>query len=138
MKLFVALAVAATVFAACSSDDTAADTMVTGSVMAPPEAPPVAELPPSAVLTVSLQDVSIADAPATVLSTQTFELTEFPIAFELAYDLGDIVDNHTYAVAARVDAGGDLLMISDTIAPVITRGAPTSGVDVALVYVADN
>ena len=87
-------------------------------------------------MNVSLQDVSRADAPATVLSTQTIELTEFPIAFELPYDLGDIVDNHAYTVAARVEAGSELLMISDTSTPVITRGAPTSDVTVALVYIA--
>ncbi|HYN35311.1 MAG TPA: YbaY family lipoprotein [Ilumatobacteraceae bacterium] len=138
MKVLVTIVAAALLVAACGSDSAGTDTYVTGTVTAPPDAPPNSELPPTAVLNVTLQDVSRADAPATVLSTQTIELTEFPIAFELPYDLGDIVDNHTYTVAARVQAGGDLLMISDTATPVITRGAPTSDVTVALVYIAAN
>ncbi len=131
-----ALIVLAVFTASCA--DAAERPAVSGTVTAPSEAPPVAGFPNGSVLTVTLNDVSLADAPATVLSTQTIDVTEFPVAFELEYDLGDIVDNHTYAVAARVDAGGDLLMISDSMTPVITRGAPTRGVDVALVRIAEN
>ena len=133
---FSALIALAVCTASCSDDGERP--AVSGTVTAPSEAPPVAELPNGSLLTVTLNDVSLADAPATVLSTETVEVTEFPISFELEYDLGDIVDDHTYTVAARVDAGGDLLMISDSMTPVITGGAPTSGVEVALVYIADN
>ena len=143
----LAVAVAATLLVvACGSDDNGdspssdTDTFVTGDVIAPPEAPPVSELPANAILTVTLQDVSVADAPAMVLATQTIELAgeQFPIPYELAYSLGDIVATHTYSVASRVEAGGDQLMISDTMTPVITRDAPTSGVDMSLVYIASN
>lgn len=60
-----------------------------------------------------------------VLSTQTA-------------DLGDIVDSNRCSVAARVESDGDLIMISDTVVPVITDGAPTSGVTIALVHIAAN
>jgi uncharacterized lipoprotein YbaY len=158
MKLLITLAVGALLLGACSSDDdagndgtsvgadepvatSATDTAVTGNVTIAADAPAVTFLPSSAAtLSVTLQDVSVADAPAMVLSSQTIELTdqEFPIPFELPYELGSIVENHTYSVAARVEAGGDLLMISDTMTPVITNGAPTSGVDVELISIAAN
>jgi uncharacterized lipoprotein YbaY len=137
--LVAAAAAAALVLAACGGDDAASPT-VAGTVVAPPEAPPIDQLPVNAVLTVTLEDVSRADAPATVLSEQDIELDgeTFPVAFELPYQLGDIADANTYRVAARVTSSGDLLMISDTVIPVITRGAPTADVEVPLVYIADN
>jgi uncharacterized lipoprotein YbaY len=158
MKLLITLVVGALMLGACSSDDdtandgtsvgadepvatSATDTAVTGNVTIAADAPPVTFLPSSAAtLSVTLQDVSVADAPAMVLSSQTIELTdqEFPIPFELPYELGSIVETHTYSVAARVESGGDLVMISDTITPVITNNAPTSDVDVVLISIADN
>jgi putative lipoprotein len=138
VKPLIALAVAALVLGACSSDDDSAS--VTGTVAAPVDAPGSSELPADAVLTVVLQNISRADAPAVVLSSEVIELsgTEFPVAFELPYELGEIAENNTYSVAGRVEAGGDLLMISDTVVPVITGGAPTSGVEIALVTIATN
>ena len=139
MKPLIALAATALALGACSSDDDGSPS-VTGTVTAPVDASGSPELPADAIVTVTLQDVSVADAPAVVLSSQVIELsdTEFPVAFELPYELGDIAETNTYSVAARVEAGGDLVMISDTIVPVITNGAPTSGVEIALVTVATN
>ena len=126
------------VLGACGADSDSPT--VTGTVVAPPEAPPTDELPANAVLTVTLEDVSRPDPPSTVLAVQEIELAgeTFPVTFELAYDLGDIAETNTYRVAALVTSSGDLLMISDTIVPVITRGAPTTGVEISLVYIADN
>ena len=103
------------------------------------EAPTVDQNSANATLTVTLEDVSLADAPSKVLSTQTIELAgeTFPVAFELPYGLGDIAETNTYRVAARVTSGGDVLMISDTVVPVITNGAPTIGVEVGMVSIAD-
>ena len=53
-------------------------------------------LPPTAVVTVRLVDVSLADAPSVLV-----------------------------AVQVRIEDGGKLLFISDTMNPVITRSAPT-------------
>jgi putative lipoprotein len=138
IAVVAASAVAALVVAACGSDDD--ELRVTGTVVAPPEAPPVDELPANARLTVTLEDVSRADAPSTVLSVQEIELADedFPVPFEVPYEVGDIVEGNTYRVAARVTSSGDLLMISDTLTPVITRGAPTTDVELAVIYIADN
>lgn len=138
MRRLAVLVAAGLLAASCGGDSDGAS--VTGTVIASPQAPPVRELPAGATLIVTLQDVSLADAPAAVIATQTIDLTgaQFPVAYELAYSLGDIADSNTYSVAARVEAGGDLLLVSDTMTPVITRGAPTSGVVVSLVYLADN
>ena len=138
VKPLVAVAVVVLALGACGGDSDSPT--VTGTVIAPPEAPPADQLPADAVLTVTLEDISRADAPSTVVSVQEIELAgeTFPVPFELAYDLGDIAETNTYRVAARVTSSGDLLMISDTIVPVITRDAPTTGVEVSLVSIADN
>ena len=138
MKSLVAAGVVVLVLGACGADSDSPT--VTGTVVAPPEAPPTDELPANAVLTVTLEDVSRADVASTVLSVQEIVLAgeSFPVRFELPYDLGTIADRNTYRVAARVTSSADLLLISDTVIPVITNGAPTSGVDVPLVYIADN
>lgn len=132
------IAVAVLMLSACGVDSDSPT--VTGTVVAPPQAPSIDRLPTNAVLTVTLEDVSRADAPSTILSMQEIDLADvsFPVAFELPYDLGDIADRNTYRVAARVASAGDLLMISDTVIPVITNGAPTSGVEVPMIYIANN
>ena len=138
VKPLVAVAVFVLALAACGGDSDSPT--VTGTVTAPLEAPPADRLPANALLTVTLEDVSRADAPSTVVSVQEIELAgaTFPVPFQLPYDLGDIAETNTYRVAARVTSSGDLLMISDTIVPVITRDAPTTGVEVSLVSIADN
>lgn len=138
MKSLVAVAVVVLVLGACGGDSDSPT--VTGTVIAPPEPASVDQLPANAVLTVTLEDVSRADVPATVVSTQLIELDDesFPVAFRLPYNLGDIAERNTYRIAARITSGGDLLMISDTVIPVITNGASTSDVEVPLVDIADN
>ena len=88
-------------------------------------------LPPGAELTVVLRDVSSADAPAEVLAATTRAIDGAPpYPFVLRYDPAVIDARHTYAVRARVTLGDRLLMTTDTVAPVITQGAPS---EVALV-----
>ncbi len=94
-------------------------------------------LPPNAVVTVSLEDVSLADAPSKVLAKQTFETEgkQVPFAFELSYDSNEIQAKHTYSVRARIDVDGKLRFISDTHQAVITDEAQTHQVDIRLVGV---
>jgi putative lipoprotein len=89
-------------------------------------------LPPTAVIEVSLQDISLADAPAKVISTQQIEAggNQPPFAYELTYDPAQIDPRYTYSVSARITDGGELLFISDTTYPVLTRGAPLTDVNI--------
>jgi len=70
-------------------------------------------LPPSATLSVSLQDVSLADAPAQVLARQSGPVKgQVPLPFHLKYDPKQIQAGHRYSVSARIEQDGKLLFIS--------------------------
>ena len=83
-------------------------------------------LPPTAVILVRLVDVSRADAPSLVLAEQKVPTSgrQVPVSFALAYDPAAIVPAHTYAIQVRIENAGQLLFISDTHHPVITRDQP--------------
>lgn len=60
-------------------------------------------LPPNAVLTVQLADVSLADAPAGIVAEQKVEPAgQVPIAFELTFDSAAIQPKMNYALQARI------------------------------------
>jgi len=92
-------------------------------------------LPPGAVLTVRLLDVSRADAPSVTLAEQTIPLAgrQVPVPFALAYDAAAVDARHTYAVRAEIRQGDGLLWTTDMVVPALTQGAPTSGIEVRLV-----
>lgn len=94
-------------------------------------------LPPEATVTVRLQDVSRMDAPAILIGEQRIPAAgrQVPIPFEIAYDPAGIDERMTYTVSARIEHDGRLLMVNDTAFPAITRGAPTSGIEVRVVPV---
>ncbi|WP_341522948.1 YbaY family lipoprotein [Pseudomonas sp. G.S.17] len=70
-------------------------------------------LPPSATLSVTLQDVSLVDAPAVVLARQSGPIKgQVPLPFHLQYDSKQIQPGHRYAVSARIESDGQLLFIS--------------------------
>ncbi|MBZ9771498.1 YbaY family lipoprotein [Mesorhizobium sp. CO1-1-8] len=71
-------------------------------------------LPPSAVLSVQLADVSLADAPATIIGEQKVKPTgQVPISFEIKFDPSVIRSQMTYALQARITVDDKLLFISD-------------------------
>jgi putative lipoprotein len=115
------------VLTACSGGDST----VTGEVWKKDQK----ALPPNAVVTVELQDTSLADAPATTLSTDVVDPNgnQLPVQYELQYNEDDIDDRNTYTVFAKIEAGGSLLYITDTAYPVITRGNPIEDVMVEVV-----
>ena len=95
-------------------------------------------LAPPGVVTVTLADTSLMDAPARVIATQVIDgATAPPFKFALAYDPAKIIANHTYTVSARIEVDGKLRFITDTHTPVITNGAPTH-VDMIAVGVPQN
>lgn len=81
-------------------------------------------VPEGAVLEVELLDVSRADAPSVRLSSQRFALGGVPFPFTLTYDDALIDPRMTYAAAARISQGDDVLFRTTTAYHVLTRGAP--------------
>lgn len=93
-------------------------------------------LPVDAFVTITLEDVSRADALAVVVGQQVIETkgTQVPIPFAVPYDSSKIEENHNYNVRAAIkDSSGKLLFTSDTNVPVITRGNPTEDVEIIVV-----
>ncbi len=84
-------------------------------------------LPLDAAIAVRLEDVTIQDAPATVLSESILSAAgyEAPVPFELSYDPAAINPTHTYQVHATITANGTLLFTSSTAYRVLTHGAPS-------------
>ncbi|KAB0498866.1 YbaY family lipoprotein [Pseudomonas vancouverensis] len=70
-------------------------------------------LPPTATLSVTLQDVSLMDAPAVVLDEQKGQIKgQVPLPFHLNYDPAQVKPGHRYAVSARIEVDGKLLFIT--------------------------
>lgn len=67
-------------------------------------------LAPGSKLIISLQDVSLMDAPAKVIGTYTITTDgqNVPIPFTINYNSKDIVANHSYSVSAKILEGDNL------------------------------
>jgi len=71
-------------------------------------------LPPNAVLSVQLADVSLADAPAAIIGKQKVKPAgQVPISFEIKFDPSVIKSQMTYALQARITVDDRLVFISD-------------------------
>jgi len=83
-------------------------------------------LPADAVFEAQLQDVSRADAPATVLARARLEPAGSPpFRFEIAYDDAAVQAGRRYVVRATVRQGDRLLFTTDRVYPVLDgRNAP--------------
>jgi len=81
-------------------------------------------LPPNAIIEVTLEDVSRADAPGETLGRQEIRTKgkQSPYAFAVPYTPSKIRANHRYVVRARITVDGQLAWISDTSQPVLTLG----------------
>jgi len=81
-------------------------------------------LPPGAVLEVTLEDLSPADAPAVVVAqTLVTNLAGPPFPFELPFRPCDIDESRTYGVRARLLVGGRATFATEAAVPVLTHGA---------------
>lgn len=85
-------------------------------------------LTPGHVLTVKVEDVSLADAPAKVLAEVSQPLNGGPpYAVTLGFPTAQIDPRHTYAARAEIrDASGALVFVTDTRHAILTNGAPAS------------
>lgn len=71
-------------------------------------------LPPNAILTVRLSDVSLADAPEAIVAEQKIDPAgQVPIGFELKLDPAVIQPNVNYALQARITVDDRLWFIND-------------------------
>lgn len=108
MKKFCLLAVS-TLLGACQPLQPAAKADLAGEVFYLQRI----ALPPAATLSVSLQDVSLADAPAVVLAEQKGPIKgQIPLPFHLSYDPAQVKPGHRYSVSARIEVDGQLIFIS--------------------------
>lgn len=101
-----------------------ADAAITGTVTYLPRI----ALPPTAVIEISLVDVSRADTPAITLASQQIVSggRQIPFAFTLPYDSGQIDSRSSYAVQSRITVDGELQFVTTTQFPVVTNGSPTA------------
>ncbi|MGZ0702617.1 YbaY family lipoprotein [Pseudomonas piscis] len=108
MKKLILLA-AAVLLGACQSTSPAAKASLDGEVFYLQRS----ALPPTATLSVSLQDVSLADAPAVVLAEQRGPVKgQVPLPFRLDYDPAQVKPGHTYSLSARIEVDGQLIFIT--------------------------
>lgn len=90
-------------------------------------------LKPGSVLEIELLDISRQDVPAQRLAAIRIKVSgQVPIPFTLGYDPAMIEPNHTYAVSAKLILNEKVIFRSDTVHPVLTRGAGDT-VDVLMV-----
>lgn len=94
-------------------------------------------LPPGSVLTVILEDASLADTAATVLGEYRATVTtEVPLPFTVRYNPADIVPGHRYSLRAQLHSKeGALLFTSDTHVPVLGEGNTATGIHIPMVSV---
>ncbi len=97
-------------------------------------------LPSDAVITVTLSDTSKMDAPAEIISQQSFSAKDqsTPFAFSLPYSEKRIQPNNRYTVSAKITVKGELLFINDTSYAVLTDPAHTTHLDVIMKRVVQN
>ena len=94
-------------------------------------------MPPGSTLQITIQDVSLADAPAVVMAehVQTLDGRGPPYSVVLEVPRSQVQLNHTYIARAELRTpDGRLRFTTDTRHEVITRGAPDQA-DIVMVGV---
>jgi len=81
-------------------------------------------LPPDAVITVTLSDASLADAPSKVLAQRAVrtEGKQAPFSFVLPYNPSDVQPNARILLSAAVTINDRLVFITDTVQEAINNG----------------
>ncbi|TPG64157.1 YbaY family lipoprotein [Ewingella americana] len=94
-------------------------------------------LPPDAVLTVTMSDASMSDAPSRVIAQKVARTggKQSPFTFILPYNPQDIAPNARVILSAAVTVNGQMTFITDSVKEVVNRGQGTRA-DLQLVPVA--
>lgn len=84
-------------------------------------------LPPDAVLTVTLSDASVADAPSRVISQKVARTQgkQSPFTFILPYNPQEIAPHARVLLSAAVTINGQVTFVTDSIKEVINNGQGT-------------
>ncbi len=93
-------------------------------------------LPAGSIVTVEINDVSRADAPAlNIASTEIITTGEnVPIPFEINYDASKLDSRMSYSVSAKIMTDGQLRFITDTHNSLLDEsGNPITSIDLLLV-----
>lgn len=92
-------------------------------------------LPPDAVLTVTLSDASLADAPSKVLAQKAVrtEGKQSPFSFVLPFNPADVQPNARILLSAAITVNDKLVFITDTVQPVINQGGTKADLTLASV-----
>ena len=93
-------------------------------------------IPPDASIIVQLQDVTVEGTigiPMAEAIVPAADLVDGRALFSVTYDPALLVESNAYALVARVDtADSQTILVSVEPVLVITNGAPTEGVEIAL------
>jgi putative lipoprotein len=90
-------------------------------------------MPQGAVVIVRLEDVSLADASSVRLGEQVITSPgNVPVPYRVEYDSGAIDSRNRYAVRAEIRVDGRLWATTTRAYSVITRGNPTSDVEIVV------
>lgn len=81
-------------------------------------------LPADAVLTVTLSDASVADAPSKVLSQRVVRTNgkQAPFQFTLPFNPADIQPGARILLSAAVTVDGKMMFVTDSVHQVVTTG----------------
>ncbi|WP_034912803.1 MULTISPECIES: YbaY family lipoprotein [Erwinia] len=81
-------------------------------------------LPPDAVLTVTLSDASVADAPSRVITQRVVRTDgkQAPFNFILPYNPADIKPDARILLSAAITVNNKMMFITDGVKPVINNG----------------
>lgn len=81
-------------------------------------------LPPDAVLTVTVSDASMADAPSKVIAQQAVrtEGKQSPFSFVLPFNPADVQPNARILLSAAIAINDRIVFITDTVKPIINQG----------------
>jgi len=113
---FAGLILAALAFISTASADTLTGTAMIRERIA---------LPPGTTFEAVIEDISLADAPATVIGRTVIENPgQPPIDFTIDYDPASLDPRGQYALRATLRRDGRLLFTTDTITRVLQEGGP--------------
>ncbi|MEW5291189.1 YbaY family lipoprotein [Erwinia papayae] len=82
-------------------------------------------LPPDAVLTVTLSDASVANAPSKVIAQRAVRTDgkQAPFKFILPFTPGDIQPGARILLSAAITVDGKMTFITEAVKPAVTNGA---------------